>query len=365
MAIDLHKTPFNEGTKTKLSLYEDYIKEWLPVFLAKTPPIYKTVNIFDFFAGPGLDIGGDKGSPLITIELISPYYSRIINNSLEVNLFLNDKKKKKIKALKENISKLGVDKKPLKIHYSSSDFQELFQKYYPIMNQGTSANFLFLDQSGIKHITDAVFDKIIRLPATDFLFFISSSTVNRFYDHPGIQKYIRIPESDITSSNYLHIHRVVIDYYRGLIPKNKEYYLAGFSIQKRSNIYGLIFGSGHLRGIDKFLRKCWAIDPQRGEANFDIDEDRIYDEQPSLFSEFDKPKKLQKFENELMTKILDKKLITNRQVYIYTLSNGFLPKHARNAIDALIIKKALPKQRLNISYDSCKRGATEQIIKHH
>jgi hypothetical protein len=31
--MDHHKKPFDEGTIEKLSLYKDYLREWLPVFL--------------------------------------------------------------------------------------------------------------------------------------------------------------------------------------------------------------------------------------------------------------------------------------------------------------------------------------------
>ena len=86
MQKDLHKKPFNEGTRIKLTLYENYLKEWLPVFLSKSNPKFNTVNIFDFFAGPGLDKNNQKGSPLITIDLLKPYITSITNNMQNVNL---------------------------------------------------------------------------------------------------------------------------------------------------------------------------------------------------------------------------------------------------------------------------------------
>jgi hypothetical protein len=60
MAKDLHETKFDEATNVKLAIYRDYLKEWLPVFLAKEEPIWTTINIFDFFAGPGTDAIGTK-----------------------------------------------------------------------------------------------------------------------------------------------------------------------------------------------------------------------------------------------------------------------------------------------------------------
>lgn len=45
MARDIHKKPFDEGTKAKLSIFQDYLKEWLPVFFAKNKIIWTTIKI--------------------------------------------------------------------------------------------------------------------------------------------------------------------------------------------------------------------------------------------------------------------------------------------------------------------------------
>jgi hypothetical protein len=166
------------------------------------------------------------------------------------------------------------------------------------------------------------------------------------------------------TSRYLEIHRVVLDYYRSLVPKEKKYFLAPFTIKKGANIYGLIFGTSHILGIDKFLHQCWKIDTQRGEANFDIDQDRISDDSPKLFPEMNIPKKLMIFEEQLTEEILQESLDTNKIIYQFTLLNGFLPKHAREIIKKLIKSQKLPKQKLNISYTSCKEDKPEQIVQY-
>ena len=354
MAIDLHKKPFDESTKVKLSLYGNYIKEWLPVFLSKHPK-YNNVNIFDFFCGPGVDENGEKGSPLITIEFLNQYIQNITDYDVKVTLFFNDHRKKKITALKQNLSSLYPNEKPYNVVCSSEDFDIIFKKYTSIMKKQSSANFLFLDQNGIKHITSEVFLTIIHIPATDFLFFTSSSTLNRFKDHPEIKKYIHITPSDLSTSDYCHIHRLVLEYYRDLIPRNREYYLVPFSIKKGANIYGLIFGTRHLLGIDKFISQCWKIDPQTGDSNFDIDKDKIDNCQLPLF----KPKKVQGFESDLEKEIMIKNLKTNKDIYKYALFNGFKAEHARKVVSKLMKKGVLPKQGINISYNSCKFGVKD------
>jgi len=226
----------------------------------------------------------------------------------------------------------------------------------------SAANFLFLDQSGIKHITEEIFKTIVNLQATDFLFFISSSTLSRFNENPDIKRYLCIPEEIISTSDYCHIHRSVLEYYRSLIPRNREYYLCPFSIKKGANIYGLIFGTGHLLGIDKFVNQCWKIDPHTGDSNFDIDNDKIDEVQMPLFPEIDRPKKVQGFEKELKDAILSKKIKTNIEIYKHALFNGFKAEHARKVVSQLIKDGQLPRQRLKLSYRSCKLGNQPQQI---
>lgn len=357
MGKDLHKNAFDEATTVKLALYKNYIEEWLPVFLADSKPKFHTINIFDFFSGPGMDVNGVKGSPLITIDLLRPYFTKIKKKNLNVNLLFNDLQNSKIDQLKKNIASQKLDSNPYTVTYSSEEFSNIFHKYLGLMKRRDTANFLFLDQNGIKHVTDNIFRILINLSTTDFLFFTSSSTLHRFKEHPQIKKYIDIPFS---VSNYYHIHRKILDYYRTLIPANKEYYLAPFSIKKGANIYGLTFGTSHLRGIDKFIGECWKIDPLTGDSNYDIDDDKIGGPQRQLFEE--KPKKLQIFENELKNAIIKKELLTNKDIYKFALSSGFQSKHARQIVSKMIKERKLPKQKINISYNSCKKGIRGQQI---
>ena len=227
-----------------------------------------------------------------------------------------------------------------------------------------SANLLFLDQTGIKHINEEIFSQIVNLKRTDFLFFISSSTIKRFNDHPSISQYIKLNSEDIERTPYHKIHRLVLEYYRSLIPQNKEYYLASFSLRKNAGLYGLIFGSGHVLGIEKFLITCWSIDPQRGEANFDIDDDKIKEGQYNFFTnEVEKPKKVYLFERELKTKILNKTLTTDKEIYLFTIANGFLPSYARKIVSQLVKDNKIQKSSFDLTTRVCKVDSTVTQVK--
>lgn len=235
---DLHKNPFDDGTTDKLVLYREYLRAWLPTFIHSEHA--DTLQVFDFFAGPGQDVGGSPGSPIITCK--------------EVRLALSGAKTEKTPA--------------------------------------------------IKKLTDA--------------------------------------------------------YYRWL-PKGKRYFIAPFSIRKGANVYGLVFGSAHPRGIDKFLRIAWKLG---GDANFDIDDDRIDPSAPFIpgFDDLEKPSKVKVFENALKRAFQARELLTNKDVFEFALRHGVLAEHARSALTRLIHDQQLPKQTLHISYDAWRKKEVEPIL---
>jgi hypothetical protein len=151
----------------------------------------------------------------------------------------------------------------------------------------------------------------------------------------------------------------VHEHIKSWVPVDREYYLGRFSLRKANgNIYGLIFGSGHVFGMEKFLRACWKLDPERGEANYDIDKDNLIPGQGNLFTdEVEKSKKLEEFESNLFEMVKNRILTDDRSIYLHCITNGFLPKHANVVLEKLRKKHVIKKTELNISHTVCKKAA--------
>jgi len=183
----------------------------------------------------------------------------------------------------------------------------------------------FLDQSGIKQITSNTFEELVSFPATDFMFFISSSILRRFISVDGVRQHFpTMSSAEIKALSLTDVHRYVCQHYQEFVPPNKEFYLAPFSIKKGANIYGIIFGSSTLLGLEKFLKVCWNKDNISGEANYDIDDD-ILRKGETLFKEYNISRKIDAFREQLITFLQDFK--SNNELYKFTLENGCLPKH--------------------------------------
>ena len=349
--LNHHSHPFDEGTLTKLDLYRRYVRAWLPVFLnSKFRPT--KIQIFDFFAGPGYDKEGRSGSPVIAFQEIRSALSQSHLNNPEIDLYLNEMAPTKFASL-ERVCQEKEFEGVAHVHLERREFSDLFSVWKPCFEEMNTANLLFLDQNGLKQITQDVFKDITAAARTDFLFFISSSYAYRFKNDPQMIGPTPITEDDFVGVSMNHVHRKMCEAYRRLIRPGWKYYLAPFSIKKGGNVYGLIFGSGHPLGMDKFLRICWREDPLRGEANFDIDGERINTNSPSLFAQFDVPTKVSKFEDAVKDAVLSGRIRTNKDAYLFALTEGFMAAQVKDALKKLVKAKILPNQSFSISSETC------------
>lgn len=326
---DLHKKPFDEGTLTKLQIFELYAREWLPVFLSQSTPPRSKIHIYDFFAGPGIDSKDILGSPLRIIQYLKKFQGFDGWNKVKFHIHFFDNSYKKICQLKQNVETHGLFASNIEYDIKPLEFELAFQKSREELADPQAAKLVFIDQNGVGNVTDEVFRELINAPTCDFLFFISSSTLYRFRDHYLIKQKIDRPE------DYYHVHRAVLNYYRSLLPEGIKYYLAPFSIKKGANIYGLIFGSSHLLGVDKFLQIAWQNDQIGGQADFDIDRDNIVPGQLALPIREMLPRKIGIFEAELED-LLRKGLIADElQVIELCVQHGVKRQHAESVLKDL------------------------------
>jgi hypothetical protein len=86
-----------------------------------------------------------------------------------------------------------------------------------------------------------------------------------------------------------------------------------------------------------------------GQANFDIDSDKIDRRQLVFFEECEILTKLLSFERDLCEKVKNGELLDNHSVYLYSLEYGMLPSHARSILKKMVELGQLPKQTFTVS----------------
>ncbi len=328
---DFHDRPYDAGSLAKLEIFELYTQEWIPVFLSPVDPKFKEIHIFDFFCGPGTDSGGIYGSPLRILDQLRRYHRKGVAGwgKARIAVHLFDQDRKKIERLGSVLQRPGwaipnveIDRRPL-------SFQDALATHQGILSNPRCAKLLVIDQYGVDEVSDEIFKQLIGFPATDFIFFLSSSTLHRFRDHPAIKQKIKRLEDSYD------VHRAAIKYFRALVPAGLAVYLAPFSIRKRSNIYGLVFGSQHPLGIHKFLRVAWANDQIAGEANFDIERENIGRNEGILPLDVMRPNKVRGFEEDLEAALRAGKMKSEADVVRFCIEAGMTCQHSTPVLKKL------------------------------
>lgn len=334
---DFHEKPFDEGTLAKLKIFELYVREWLPVFLAKPHPNYPEVHVFDFFSGPGTDSKGNFGSPLRILDQLRQYHKKNLPGWSKVKIVahLFDYDNRKTDVLSALLEKGNWAIPGVVFDLKAVAFKNALREYSGILENKRIAKLLIIDQFGVDEVSDDVFGNLIRFPTTDFIFFLSSSTLNRFRDHPAIKQKIEKP------GDSYHVHRAAVKYFRKLIPSGDKMFLGNFSILKRSNIYGLIFGSAHPLGIHKFLQVAWANDEIAGEANFDIERENVVQGQSLLPIDIVRPKKKREFEEDLESVFRAGRMLSEADVIRFCIEAGMTGQFAAPVIKKLKEEKII------------------------
>ena len=341
--LDHHRQPYDEGTRTKLQLFEKYAEAWIPTFvMSQYPEIY----IYDFFAGTGRDSEGVPGSAIRLLRQIESQKGNIFKTRTKVHLVLNELDAGKCATLKSHCESYitehpDLQRLPLDIEYCNEDVALLFQKRLNQMRCNPA--LVYLDQNGVKFLADKYILELEKMKTTDFLYFISSSYFLRFGETEQFQSNITIDIERARKDPYNHIHRNILRQLRERIPENSNFKLYPFTIKKNTNVYGIIFGASHPLAIDKFLHAAWSMNTINGEANFDIDDEENRCK-PNLFDE-GKPTKIEAFQNKLHRLIMDGRIPDNLHAYTFTLMSGHIPDHAVKEI------KQMKKDGL-ITYDS-------------
>ncbi|MEQ1859201.1 MAG: three-Cys-motif partner protein TcmP [Chthoniobacteraceae bacterium] len=332
---EIESQPFAEGTLTKLDLFQLYTRAWLPVFTAPPEPIWKRLHIFDFFCGAGEDCTGQPGSPLRILTELRECWPQVRSKGIHVSVSFSDNDAEKVRRLKSIAAerRLAEALPGLALDCTPGDFQSRFNANLSVLRDSDTACLVILDQYGFKEVDADIFRTLTGCPTTDFLFFISTQHLHRFADHPIV---VRQYEELERARDYYHAHRKIYDWYRERVPAGREYYLAPFSFLKGSNVYAVIFGSGHPRGMEQFLSVAWQKDKLNGEADYDLNREEFRDEAPYLALDmFEKPMKTKIFEVKLRRAILAGLLSDERGLYLFCLENGMLPKHARSVLSEL------------------------------
>lgn len=353
---EFHKSHSN-GTKTKLEIFDRYFRESLPVFVHSSA--FDDIYIYDLFAGKGKDENGENGTSLNILGGIIPYCEAIKLKGKNIYVILNDKEESD--ALSENVTEFlnlcdkdcAIGDCILKLDENlivkSNDFEEYFnERIYPrLKDKKKAAKIIFLDPFNFI-MNEALFEKLTSLKSTDFICFMPSFYLRRFKNTNAFDTFIKKENLNFDETRPNECHRVIASYF-GTLVKDKEYYIGHFSIKYDTNYYGVVFGSSHTFGAEKFQKVCWGLDPITGEADYNIDRALTYGGKTVLFEEYSVPEKTKKFKDELRKNILNGVIKTDLEAYKFALKKRCLPKMSVDVLKELMKENKIEKIKTHSS----------------
>jgi len=352
MAIgNFHLQKFDDASKVKLHIFEYYTKEWLPVYLHNS--YIDNIIILDLFCGPGVDIEDNAGSPVRILDVLKTYERDIIKVCKKISLYFNDSDAEKVCALKERIC--ISDYANCEYRIDNADF--IIHQLLPEFNNKNTATLLILDPTGLQIPVDTI-RTISNISNLDYILYFPASFIYRFKDNDSfVKKLPGISSVDILNPwNTIDAFRKYI--HSNCTPRNKKYYVGSFGVKKENkgkSISGIIFGSNSPRGLEKFITAAWQSDPVDGSglhALMNINTRNI--KLPISFLHGMSTKKKLQFDNELKQKILARELVTNEDVFHFSLEHQFPSNYVRKIIKQMIMDGLLQNdiQKFHLTYRS-------------
>lgn len=320
--VQHHEKAFDDHTIQKLELFEEYARQWLPVFISQRSR-WKAIEIYDLFAGPGTDAAGTPGSPLRLLAVAAEYSEQLARARRPVRFWFNDADRGKAERLQQaTAARSGPG---VQVTVTAAPFSEILPKLRGRLNVQDVPKLVLLDQFGVNAVNEQVFRMLANARLCDFLFFIAASTLHRFREDPAIQ--LKIPEL----SDHHRVVDAVVDLYRSWAPPG--YFVGSFSLRHIGNVYGVIFGTGHPLGIEKFLQVAWKKDPDNGRAAFDIMRTGAPLGMP-LLPGFQTSRK-DAFDAELRKALKTRTLRDENDVFRFCVDRQMLGKHCKEVVNAL------------------------------
>lgn len=265
-------------TTAKHTLIRTYLKAWFPIISRFGRE--ERVIFLDGFAGPGIYDDGEPGSPIIALETLLTHrnFGKLEETTFEF-LFV-EKDADRIERLKSEVAGLwsrlpGAIPPNVHIRYYNEEFVTVARDVLPTLRQ-SEPTFAFVDPFGWDGTPLSVIGDSLASDRCEVLFTFMSEQVNRFLTHPAEKVRFSFEEL-FGTGDYRQAARMAGDrrkrFLRDLyVEQLRE--VAGFRFatpfefrdMRRGSrtIYFLMFGTHHVKGLDRMKGAMWNLDPEGG-----------------------------------------------------------------------------------------------------
>lgn len=276
----------DEHSFIKHQILEEYLKAWFPILTSWQG----RVVFVDGFAGPGIYLKGERGSPLIAIDTFLEHF-RTDKMEAVFRFFEEDK------ARAEHLQKILDNKQiPPRATYSVTNNTFLnsadeLLSYGENRNLKLRASLWFIDPFGFGGVPMSLLARISKQPASEVILNFMSTDVNRFLFASNrrpdecYEALFGLDARQFLSEN--RTLREVVDFYLCCLKRFTSFrYTLDFAVgnkqSKGQSWYHLIFATSSERGIEKMKDAMWKAAPL---GNYTYNARMHYEGQLLLLSE--------------------------------------------------------------------------------
>ncbi|GAA5033720.1 hypothetical protein GCM10023317_85830 [Actinopolymorpha pittospori] len=258
-------------TLAKHRVYEQYLSKWMPIMIRSWKG---DVTYAEGFAGPGVYLGGEPGSPVIALRaVIRDPTLRLLARDLRF-LFVEGDKRRAVR-LEGELEKAASPVPLAKLAHYGIDLAVEPGDYDPALsNLLTEHNawgrpmLVVLDTWGGAVKLDLV-RRIARNPSSEILITFGPQYFARFAEVTSIQHgdivFGDAGWRDVAGQPADKKTQWMLNKYRDVLVDVGFAFVLSFElVDDRGQSLFLVFGTTHVRGLQKMKEAMWEVDPVHG-----------------------------------------------------------------------------------------------------
>ena len=259
--------PLEPHTKGKHEVLRHYLKAWFPILGSKPGRIV----FIDGFAGPGEYDKGERGSPLIALDVFRQHQAKF---KAEVQFVFIEKEEKRAAHLKALIDELRPSlPEGCHVEVLPGAFDETMTRALDVLDaqgQQLAPAFVMVDPFGVSDTPMAVLKRILRGHKTEVYVSFMYRDINRFKATKEFEK----PLTDLFGTdewrNGLDLEGDARkDFFYGLyesqLRKAGANHVLHFDLYEGNQlVYAIFFATRHWLGTERMKQAIWKVAPFGG-----------------------------------------------------------------------------------------------------
>ena len=263
-----------DHTKAKHELLLAFFNKWVSVhsgyFASHGGGL---VRVYDGFAGPGVYLGGEPGSPRILLDALlanTNVRGRWSAVRYEFTFVEQDPRRAmRLRTILGQVQRAARDKGDWSDRVSLSVITGRYEEHLPHTAPAPSALFLFLDPFGYSQAPMTLTTELVQQPKSDTMIFLPLSFVHRFADREGqdvaLDRFFGTPKwRDIP--NGPSRPAALLALFREQLVAAGLRWTGAFRLKppEGGNEYWIVGASGHPSGYESIKEGFWSVDPRHG-----------------------------------------------------------------------------------------------------